>query len=76
MNALIEKIRELFTSIGRRQPDPQIEPVRDIRLVTPALSLTPTEIMAAVQAERDNPKHRAEIEYYRAKSVEHLGGFQ
>jgi hypothetical protein len=74
MNALIQKLRETFSSIGRRAPDPQLKPVRDLRLVTPALSLTPAEIMAAVQAERDNPKHRAEIEYYRAKSVQHLGG--
>jgi hypothetical protein len=74
MNALLDKVREIFANIRRRTPDVKMKPARDGRLVTPALYLTPDEIMAAVEAERNNPKRQAEVDYYRAKCTQHLGG--
>jgi len=38
---------------------------RTVSIELPALHMTPEQIMAAVEAERQNPKHQAEIEHYR-----------
>ena len=74
---LTRKARDIVASFGKRSPGRPQElqnPVRKIELVTAARHLTPEEIMAEVAAERSDPRHREEIEYYRAKSTQHLGG--
>jgi hypothetical protein len=77
MNSLLEKARAMFTGARKRARDrphdQATKPVRQMYSI-PALWLTPEEIMAEVARERNDPKHREEIEYYRAKCTEHLGG--
>jgi hypothetical protein len=60
----------MLAALVKRAPDPpgdsQVKPSSD------ALYLTPEEIMAAVELQRS--RTQAEIEYYREKCTEHLGG--
>lgn len=77
MNALVEKAREIVARVGKRprdNPEDAVKPAANFELVTAARHLTPAEIMAVVEAERNDPKHQAEIEYYRAKCSEYWGG--
>jgi hypothetical protein len=71
VNVLVEKAREMLAALVKRAPDPPGEPQAKLG---DALCLTPEQIKAAVEAERNDPKHRAELEYYREKCTEHLGG--
>jgi hypothetical protein len=67
----MKSVREMFAALVKRAPDPPGEPQAK---PGDALCLTPEQIMAAVELQRKDPKHQAELEYYRAKCTEHLGG--
>lgn len=61
--ALAKKARTMIARIGGKRGSPGLEPITP--WLTPAVVLTPDEIMAAVEAERSNPKRQAELEHYR-----------
>lgn len=61
MNAL-RKAGELLAHLVKREAPAE---TRESEWKTPALHLTPDQIMAALEVERADPKRQRELEHYR-----------